>query len=78
MESNPEMKEKMSECMQNMCPNCVESLYPSIPKEKRIPFALNMIRSISRQGSLGMIENEKEEFKKQAFDKVNEGILVTN
>ena len=78
MKSNPELKEKMAECMQDMCPNCVDSMYPSIPKEKRTPFALNMIQSIAKQGSLDMVENEKEEFKKEALEKVNIGVTINN
>ena len=78
MKSNPEMKEKMAECIQDMCPNCVDSMYPSIPKEKRTPFALNMIQSIAKQGSLDMIENEREEFKKEALEKVNIGVTINN
>lgn len=78
MKGHPEIKEKMAECMQDMCPNCVEYMYPSIPGEKRAPFALNMIQSISKQGSLDMAESEKEEFKKQALDKVYDGVLINN
>jgi hypothetical protein len=78
MKGHPEIKEKMAECMQDMCPNCVEYMYPSIPGEKRAPFALNMIHSISKQGSLDMAESEKEEFKKQALDKVCDGVLINN
>ncbi len=76
MKKSPEMKETMAECMQNMCPNCVEVVYPSISREERTPFALNMIQSISKQGSLDMVESEKEEFKKQALEKVNDGVLT--
>ena len=78
MKESPEMKEIMAECMQNMCPNCVEVVYPSISREERTPFALNMIQSISKQGSLDMVESEKEEFKKQAQEKVNDGVLINN
>ncbi len=78
MKSNPEMKDKRAECRQDMCPNCVDSMYPSILKEKRTPFALNMIQSIAKQGSLDMVENEKEEFKKQALEKVNDGVIISN
>jgi hypothetical protein len=76
MKSSPEMKKTMAVCMQNMCPNCVEVVYPSISREERTPFALNMIQSISRQGSLDMVDSEKEEFKKQALEKVNDGVLI--
>ena len=76
MKKSPEMKETMAECMQNMCPNCVEVVYPSISREERAPFALNMIQSISNQGSLDMVESEKEEFIKQALEKVNDGVLI--
>ncbi len=78
MNKSPKMKETMAECMQNMCPNCVEVVYPSISREERAPFALNMIQSISRQGCLDMVESEKEEFKKQAQEKVNDGVLIDN
>ncbi len=77
MKKSPEMEETMAECMQNMCPNCVEVVYPSISREDRAPFALNMIQSISMQGSLEMGESEKEEFKKQAREKINEGALMS-
>jgi hypothetical protein len=76
--SSPEMKEKMSECMQNMCPHCVENIYPAIPKEKRYDFALKMIQTISKQGTSDLPENEKEDFQKRAFDEVVEGIYQTN
>lgn len=76
MKKSPEMKETMAECMQNMCPNCVEVVYPSISREERAPFALNMIHSISKQGSLDMVESEKEEFKKRALEKVTNGISI--
>ena len=76
MKKSPEMKETMAECMQNMCPNCVEVVYPSISREERAPFALNMIQSISKQGSLDMVESEKEEFKKRALEKVTDGISI--
>jgi hypothetical protein len=76
--NNPEMKEKMSECMQNMMPHCVENMYPAIPKEKRKDFALRMIQTISKHGTLEMPENEKESFQKKAFDEVVEGIYKTN
>jgi hypothetical protein len=76
MKKSPEMAETMAECMQNMCPNCVEVVYPSISREERTPFALDMIQSISTQGSLDMIESEKEEFIKQALEKVNDGVLL--
>jgi hypothetical protein len=72
--SSPEMKEKMSECMQNMCPHCVENMYPAIPKEKRTDFALKMIQRISKHGTTDYHENEKEDFQKRAFDEVIEGI----
>lgn len=78
MKNNPEMKEKMAECMQNMCPNCVESMYPSIPEEKRAPFALSMIQTISKQGSLDLEKNKKEDFKKQALKQVKDGVLINN
>jgi hypothetical protein len=78
MKHNTEMKETMAECMQHMCPNCVEVVYPSISKEERAPFALSMIQSITKQGSLDMIKSEKEEYKKQALEKVNNGILIDN
>jgi hypothetical protein len=76
MKKSPEMAETMAEGMQNMCPNCVEVVYPSISREERAPFALNMIQSISNQGSLDMVDSEKEEFIKQALEKVNNGVLI--
>ena len=74
MLENPEMKEKMSMCMRNMCPSCTETMYPAIPEEERKEFALQMIYNIAIAGSNGLNSEELSKFQLNATDKINEAI----
>jgi len=74
LENNPEMKKKMPQMVTKMCPHCAENMYPIIPKEERIDFVLNMISTISRQGSVDMSPEERKNFQIKAVEKVKLGL----
>ncbi|MFC2137441.1 hypothetical protein ACFLTE_04635 [Bacteroidota bacterium] len=76
MLEDPEMKEKMSKCMRNMCPSCTETMYPAIPDEERKEFALQMIYNISKAGSSSLNSDELLEFRSNATSKINEAINI--
>jgi hypothetical protein len=76
LENNPEMKEKMPEMMAKMCPYCAENMYPIIPKEKRTDFVLNMISTISRQGSVDMSSEERKNFQIKAVEHMKLGLAL--
>lgn len=53
---------KMAEMMVEMMPHCLSMLLPSVPKEKRTDFVVQMVGVLLEQGSAGMSEAERREF----------------
>jgi hypothetical protein len=60
----------MPEMMTEMMPKCVGMMLSSMPKEKRIAFTLKMVATLIEQGSVGMSQDEKEDFFTQVIEKV--------
>ena len=56
--------------MAQMMPRCLNMMLPSVPKEERVDFVLNMITALMEQGSAGMSEEEKSEFVAKVLEKV--------
>jgi len=51
-------------------PNCLNTMLPSLPKEERVDFVLNMITTLMEQGPVGMSEEEKNEFIAKILERV--------
>lgn len=60
----------MPHMMTQMMPHCLNVMLPSIPKEERVDFVLNMITTLIEQGSVGMSEEERSEFIARVLEKV--------
>jgi len=60
----------MPHMMTQMMPNCLNAMLPSLPKEQRVDFVLNMITTLMEQGSVGMSEEEKNEFIAKILERV--------
>jgi hypothetical protein len=60
----------MPQMMTEMMPQCLKMMLPNIPKEKRIDFVLKMVTTLMEQGSVGMSEEEKEDFLAKVVEKV--------
>jgi len=60
----------MPHMMTQMMPNCLNAMLPSLPKEERVGFVLNMITTLMEQGSVGMSEEEKNEFIAKILERV--------
>jgi hypothetical protein len=60
----------MPEMMMEMMPKCLGMMLPSMPKEKRITFTLNMVAILKEQGCVGMSEEGKKDFLAKIIEKV--------
>jgi hypothetical protein len=60
----------MPHMMTHMMPHCVNMMLPSIPKEERVDFVLNMVTRLMEQGSAGMSDEEKNEFVAKVLERV--------
>jgi hypothetical protein len=60
----------MDQMMPEMMPRCMGMVMPSMPKEKRVDFALKMVAGLVEQGSAGMSNEEKADFVKKIVEKV--------
>ncbi|UCG93272.1 MAG: hypothetical protein JSV97_06130 [candidate division WOR-3 bacterium] len=60
----------MPQMMTEMMPRCLKMMLPNLPKEKRIDFVLNMVRTLVEQGSNGMSAEEKKDFVAKVAEKV--------
>jgi len=56
--------------MAQMMPRCLNMMLPSVPKEERVDFVLNMITTLMEHGSEGMSEEEKNEFVAKILERV--------
>ena len=60
----------MPQMMVEMMPKCLKMMLPSISKEKRIDFILEMVATLMEQGSVGMSDEEKKDFTAKVIEKV--------
>jgi len=60
----------MPQMMTQMMPQCLNMMLPSLPKEERIEFVLNMVTTLMEQGSVGMSDEEKKDFVAKVVEKV--------
>ena len=60
----------MPHMMTHMMPHCLNMMLPSVPKEERVDFVLNMVTSLMEQGSAGMSDEEKNEFVAKVLERV--------
>jgi len=60
----------MGHMMTQMMPGCVDMMLPSIPKEERSEFVLQMISTLMEKGSVGMSEEEKSSLVARALERI--------
>jgi hypothetical protein len=60
----------MGRMMTQMMPGCVDMMLPSIPKEERSEFVLQMIGTLVEKGSVGMSEEEKSSLVARALERI--------
>ncbi len=61
----------MPNMMMKMMPHCLDAMFPYMPKEKRIDFAVNMVDSlVSKEGCAGISKEEKEELRAEIAKKI--------
>lgn len=60
----------MPQMMPEMMPYCLGKVLPSMPKEKRVDFALKIVTSVVEQGCVGMSNEEKANFVANIVEKV--------
>jgi len=60
----------MPQMMPDMMPYCLGMVLPSMPKEKRVDFVLQMVTSLVDQGCAGMSNEEKADFVAKITEKV--------
>jgi RNase adaptor protein for sRNA GlmZ degradation len=56
------MMGRMPKMMTRMMPHCLKIMLPKIAKEKRIEFVLKLVETGMQHGSVGMSEEEREDF----------------
>jgi hypothetical protein len=61
----------MPQMMVKMMPQCLNTMLPSIQKEKRVEFIMKIIPILVEQGSFGMSEEEKRDFLAEVIKKMN-------
>jgi hypothetical protein len=64
------MPHMMPHMMTHMMPRCLNMMLPSVPKEERTDFVLNMVTSLMEQGSAGMSDEEKNELVAKVIERV--------
>ncbi len=60
----------MPQMMVEMMPHCLTMMLPSVPKEKRIDFVMNMVGILMEKGCVEMSEEEKMDFVTKVIEKV--------
>jgi len=60
----------MHQMMTEMMPRCLVMMLPNMPQEKRIDFVLKMVTSLVEQCSVGMSNEEKEDFAAKVVERV--------
>jgi predicted GTPase len=60
----------MPNMMTQMMPHCLNMMLPNIPKEERVEFVLDMVAKLIEQGSVGMTDEEKDEFMAKILEKI--------
>ena len=64
------MPPMMPHMMTHMMPQCLNMMLPSVPKEERVDFVLNMVTSLMEQGAVDMSDGEKNEFVAKVIERV--------
>jgi hypothetical protein len=60
----------MPHMMTEMMPRCLEMMLPTIPKDKRVKFVMEMVAILMAQGCAGMSDEEKKDFMTKIGEKV--------
>ncbi|MFC2058749.1 hypothetical protein ACFLTS_03780 [Chloroflexota bacterium] len=60
----------MPNMMINMMPKCLDMMIPSIGKQERCDFVLDMVTTLVERGSEGMSDEEKKDFVARIVEKV--------
>ena len=60
----------MPNMMTQMMPHCLNMMLPNVPKEERVEFVLDMVAKLIEQGSVGMTDEEKDEFMARILEKI--------
>ena len=60
----------MPNMMTQMMPHCLNMMLPNVPKEERVEFVLDMVAKLIEQGSVGMTDEEKDEFMAKILAKI--------
>jgi len=60
----------MPNTMTQMMPHCLNMMLPNVPKEERVEFVLDMVAKLIEQGSVGMTDEEKDEFIARILEKI--------
>jgi len=58
----------MPQMMTEMMPTCLGMMLPSMPQDKRVGFAREMLSTLLEQGSAGMSDEEKQEFRAKVLE----------
>ena len=67
---HPEGSPMMGHMMTQMMPGCVDMMLPSMPKEERSEFVLQMISTLMEKGTAGMSEEEKSSLVARALERI--------